>query len=225
MKPRTKPATRVAKLIPSSLTIRAGVIALALVLIASLGAPLTPLPAGAQAQKRGGIELRDDSPASPLDQRSVTVSTSVGQTRKKGKGELRVEPPLWLFDHSTGTGRRAADIGVTTDANKAATGIEAPNRAEGEKYVGKLSTSRPAGYSPAQIRRAYGFDQLEADGRGQVIAIVIAFDYPNAAADLKTFIKTFKLKNMFGLPGRAPCTVAARSRMDQMFIETPREDS
>jgi hypothetical protein len=46
------------------------------------------------------------------------------------------------------------------------------------------------------------------DGKGQIIAIVGAFDYPNAAADLMTF-KTFKLKTMYGLPGRAPCTVAA----------------
>jgi subtilase family serine protease len=33
----------------------------------------------------------------------------------------------------------------------------------------------PAGYSPAQIRQAYGFDLLPADGSGQTIAIVDAF--------------------------------------------------
>jgi hypothetical protein len=49
------------------------------------------------------------------------------------------------------------------------------------------------GYTPAQIRKAYGFDQItlpngiQADGAGQTIAIVTAYNDPNLASDLKSF--------------------------------------
>ncbi len=49
-------------------------------------------------------------------------------------------------------------------------------------------------YSPAQIRHAYGVDQLSQDGSGQTIAIVDAYDDPTIAADLATF------DSQFGLP-------------------------
>lgn len=52
----------------------------------------------------------------------------------------------------------------------------------------------PAGYTPAQIRHAYGFDQLPQDGAGQTIAIVDAYDDPNIVSDLNTF------STQFGLP-------------------------
>jgi hypothetical protein len=42
-------------------------------------------------------------------------------------------------------------------------------------------------FTPAQIRHAYGFDQLPLDGAGQTIAIVDAYDDPNIAWDLQTF--------------------------------------
>jgi hypothetical protein len=51
----------------------------------------------------------------------------------------------------------------------------------------------PAGYSPAQMRHAYGFDQLTNDGAGQTIAIVDAFDAPTIASDLDTFSRQFGL--------------------------------
>jgi subtilase family serine protease len=53
---------------------------------------------------------------------------------------------------------------------------------------------QPGGFSPAQIRHAYGFDQItfsngtvQGDGTGQTIAIVDAYDQPNIAGDLATF--------------------------------------
>src|SRR5207248_380293 len=49
----------------------------------------------------------------------------------------------------------------------------------------------PTGYSPAQIRHAYGFDQIRfnngavaGDGSGMTIAIVDAYNDPNIASDL-----------------------------------------
>jgi subtilase family serine protease len=61
-----------------------------------------------------------------------------------------------------------------------------------------LSTPYPAGYSPAQIRHAYGFDQINfgnvpGDGTGTTIAIVDAFDNPNIAEDLRQFDLAFQL--------------------------------
>src|SRR5689334_2813811 len=48
-------------------------------------------------------------------------------------------------------------------------------------------------YSPAQIRHAYGFDQIALDGSGQTIAIVDAYDHPNIVNDLATFDREFGL--------------------------------
>ena len=46
-------------------------------------------------------------------------------------------------------------------------------------------------YTPAQIRHAYGFDQLPLDGSGQTIAIVDAYDDPSIVSDLQTFDRAF----------------------------------
>ena len=57
-------------------------------------------------------------------------------------------------------------------------------------------TAGPRGYTPAQIRHAYGLDGLSfagtpADGTGTTIAIVTAFDSPRLSADLATFDAAF----------------------------------
>lgn len=59
-----------------------------------------------------------------------------------------------------------------------------------------MAAPGPTGFTPAQIRQAYGLDQISfggtpADGRGTTIAIVTAYDSPNIAADLATFNATF----------------------------------
>lgn len=60
-------------------------------------------------------------------------------------------------------------------------------------------SSKPFGYTPSQIRHAYGFDQVSNQGDGQVIGIVDAFDVPTVEADLGVF------DSAFGLPA---CTIA-----------------
>lgn len=62
------------------------------------------------------------------------------------------------------------------------------------------ATSGPTGYSPAQIRHAYGFDSVSfangtvaGDGAGTTIAIVDAYDDPNIASDLHQFDLQFGL--------------------------------
>lgn len=57
-------------------------------------------------------------------------------------------------------------------------------------------------FTPAQIRKAYGFDQIRfvangrtytGDGSGQTIAIVDAYDHPNILSDLKKFDQRYQL--------------------------------
>jgi subtilase family serine protease len=52
-----------------------------------------------------------------------------------------------------------------------------------------------AGYTPAQIRHAYGVDQMWLDGSGQTIAIVDAYDDPNIISDLRTFDRKFGISD------------------------------
>jgi hypothetical protein len=56
------------------------------------------------------------------------------------------------------------------------------------------------GLTPAQVRHAYGFDQVSfaggtipGDGRGTTIAIVDAYSHPNIFSDLQIFDQTFGL--------------------------------
>lgn len=64
-------------------------------------------------------------------------------------------------------------------------------------HVAALSS--PYGFTPAQIRHAYGFDLVQNQGAGQIIGIVDAYDDPNIEADLGVF------SSKFGLPA---CTSA-----------------
>jgi Chitobiase/beta-hexosaminidase C-terminal domain/Fn3 associated len=58
-----------------------------------------------------------------------------------------------------------------------------------------FSSSSPVGngYTPQQLQHAYGFDQLNTTGAGQVIAIVDAYGSPTIQADLNTFCAAFGL--------------------------------
>jgi streptogramin lyase len=65
---------------------------------------------------------------------------------------------------------------------------------------GLLPLSGPPGLSPAQVRHAYGFDQIffqngtvPGDGSGQTIAIVDAHDDPSIGNDLAVFDQQFGL--------------------------------
>jgi subtilase family serine protease len=62
-------------------------------------------------------------------------------------------------------------------------------------------TAAPTGYSPAQLQDAYKLTAAVAAGKGagETVAIVDAYDDPNAEADLAVYRSTFGLK---------PCTTA-----------------
>ncbi|MEV5720933.1 S53 family peptidase [Amycolatopsis mediterranei] len=56
-------------------------------------------------------------------------------------------------------------------------------------YNGKQLPYASCGYTPAQLRSAYGIDKLGADGKGTTIAIVDAFASPNIYSDASTYAK------------------------------------
>ncbi len=65
-----------------------------------------------------------------------------------------------------------------------------------------LTSTTPTGYSPAQIRAAYGIDAIAfsngtitGDGAGETIAIVDAYSDPNIAADLAAFDAEYGLSS------------------------------
>jgi subtilase family serine protease len=60
-------------------------------------------------------------------------------------------------------------------------------------------TIAPSGLSPATVQSIYGFNQIPNQGEGRTIAIVDAYDHPNAEQDLAVFNSTFNLP---------PCTTA-----------------
>src|SRR5438128_2188426 len=77
-------------------------------------------------------------------------------------------------------------------------------------------SATPVGLTPAQLRGAYGLGQygtasaikfgtIEGDGSGQTVAIVDAYHYPTALADLTTF------DTQFGLPAPPSFTVINQS--------------
>jgi subtilase family serine protease len=76
--------------------------------------------------------------------------------------------------------------------------------ARGNPMQGKPDGARPnvtpSGYSPSQLQTAYGLTSASAgNGAGKVIAIVDAYGYTSADADLQVY------RSQYGLP---PCTVA-----------------
>jgi subtilase family serine protease len=63
---------------------------------------------------------------------------------------------------------------------------------------GVIRPNTPAGYGPGDLRTAYGLTPYsEPSGKGQTVAIVDAYNDPNAASDLNVY------RSQYGLP---PCT-------------------
>jgi len=63
------------------------------------------------------------------------------------------------------------------------------------------SAAGSGGYTPTQVRHAYGFDQIKGNGAGQTIGIIVAYGSPTLQQDVATF------STAYGLPA-ANITVA-----------------
>jgi subtilase family serine protease len=66
------------------------------------------------------------------------------------------------------------------------------------------AAANPQGYTPSQIRHAYGFDAVSATGQGRTMAIVDAYSAPTIAHDLQIFSQQFGLPT----PNTGNCTVS-----------------
>src|SRR4051812_30359604 len=81
--------------------------------------------------------------------------------------------------------RTLFSLGVASDA----TWVMHPNI----ELLQPAASSGIDGFTPAQIRKAYGFDKVGLDGSGQTIAIVDAYNDPNIVSDVATFSSEFNL--------------------------------
>ena len=70
---------------------------------------------------------------------------------------------------------------------------------ETDAHGNPMASTSPTGLSPATIKSVYGYSTSSTAGAGKTIAIVDAYDDPNAEADLAVF------SSQFGLPA---CTTA-----------------
>ncbi len=82
--------------------------------------------------------------------------------------------------------------GVATGAARCHSWVQVDNTGQ------PFATSSPTGYDPSDLQAAYALDP--SGGTGMTVAIVDAYDDPNAASDLAVYRSTF------GLP---PCTTAS----------------
>ena len=100
-------------------------------------------------------------------------------------------------------GRRRMEFeSLESRALLSASGFATPNhqRVVGDGGPTPAASAGPIGYTPAQIRHAYGFDKIAfnngtvpGDGTGTTIAIIDAYDHPNIASDLHQFSVAFGL--------------------------------
>ncbi len=103
----------------------------------------------------------------------------------------------------SGTLTVAATSGVAVFSNLSATdGGNFTLQATGGGVQGTTNNFQVIGYTPAQIRTAYGINNLgngandqPLDGTGQTIAIVVAYDDPNIFQDVDSFDQQFGLSN------------------------------
>jgi subtilase family serine protease len=112
-------------------------------------------------------------------------------------GRMRIVVVLWLSLALCLTGAVSAPglsavphAAPLTEALPAHVQIASPGVGLTAEASPSLSGGGPTGYSPAQVRRYLG---LTGTGAGQTIAVVTAYDAPNAAKDLEVFNATFGL--------------------------------
>lgn len=83
--------------------------------------------------------------------------------------------------------------GNSDQSNSTITGAQKIWEATPPIHIKRVSATAPVGYSPSQIRKAYGLDQITATGAGQTVAIVDAYGSPTIQSDLAAFSKQYSL--------------------------------
>ena len=122
-------------------------------------------------------------------------------SKLKARGRRRLRRLMWLFFEPLEPRALLSADGLPTIGDLALSSIT-------PAVHQNVTNTIPRGYTPAQIRNAYGFNQItfvgangqtvQGSGAGQTIAIVDAYGDPNLVSDLKVFDSTFGLSNNDG---------------------------
>jgi subtilase family serine protease len=102
--------------------------------------------------------------------------------------------------HSSAGGLSGRHVCGSPKAGSASCDAIVVTGAGGKAFDAKpTSTSTVAGYHPADLQSAYDLPSA-SDGSGQTVAIIDAYNDPDAASDLTTY------RSNFGLPAAATCS-------------------
>jgi subtilase family serine protease len=105
--------------------------------------------------------------------------------------------------HSSAQELRSHHVCAQPAAGSAACDLLLVTTSSGAEFKAKpTATSTVAGYHPADLQSAYKLPSSTA-GAGQTVALVDAYNDPNAASDLATY------RSQFGLPAASTCSVSS----------------
>ncbi len=102
-----------------------------------------------------------------------------------------VAPPAATAAHLGLWPRRGPSVRVCGDVGKGFARCQAWLRTD---VQGEIQPGTPGGYGPSDLQTAYGLTSDADKGRGESVAVVDAYDDPNAASDLNAY------RSRFGLP-------------------------
>ena len=92
-------------------------------------------------------------------------------------------------------------------------------------HIGRLTTQiLPAGYGPTELQQAYNLTTASADnGRGETVAVVDAYDDPDAASDLAVYRAEWGLPPLCGTAATDDCVTFSKvnQRGDAAPLPTP----
>jgi hypothetical protein len=124
----------------------------------------------------------EDQPNDEGEQTPAAPAASPSGTGARTAGS-KTAAIRYVCRHPATAGHRECDAIVADNPNALRAG-----RSEG--------CNRTAPYCAAELQAAYGLSQLaKSSGKGAVVAIVDAYGYPNAAADLALYRKSMGLSN------------------------------
>ncbi|MFJ2817233.1 peptidase S8 [Streptomyces sp. NPDC087294] len=150
-------------------------------LLAGFGTAVTATAAPAPATASTGHKVSARTIAAQVAKAHVTYTSACDATPKKGYAScdaLRVTGGTTAYQEEQAAKKGIAPKTVTPDATSAT----------------------PTGYGPSDLQSAYGLTSASSSkGSGETIAIVDAYDDPNAEADLATY------RSYYGL---SACTTA-----------------
>lgn len=122
----------------------------------------------------------------------TTILALTGSAAQAAPAASAYTPPAGIIDPCPAAAAGIAGCAALTNA----AGAHNENLGKAARNVAASIT--PAGYSPANLQQAYRF-QAATSGSGQTVAVVTAYNDPDAASDLAAY------RGQYGL---ASCTVA-----------------